>query len=91
MRHSVILFYPRRSTLLSGAVLCLILSLLLGVFLVESVHAQNKLTAAEAKDHIGETASKCSDLPGVHSWQTYRTIGASDLPAPNVAGGETNK
>lgn len=51
-----------RASVLMLALLCLIVTLLLAALLIEPVHAQKKLTAAEAKDHIGETATVCGSV-----------------------------
>jgi hypothetical protein len=39
-----------------------LLFLLVGIALLSPVHAQKKLTAVEAKEHIGETATVCGDV-----------------------------
>ncbi len=50
---------PRRSSLLVLMLLCLIVALALVLVMIQPALAQKKLTAAEAKDHVGETATVC--------------------------------
>jgi len=42
--------------------LCLIVALALATLIIEPGLAQQKLTAAEAKDHVGETATICGNV-----------------------------
>jgi len=42
--------------------LCLIVALSLATLIIEPALAQKKLTAAEAKDHVGETATVCGNV-----------------------------
>ena len=53
---------PSRSSLLVWMLLCLIVALLLATLIIEPALAQKKLTAAEAKDHVGETATVCGNV-----------------------------
>jgi hypothetical protein len=53
---------PSRSTLLVGILLCLIVALALVLLIVEPALAQKKLSAAEAKDYVGETATVCGEV-----------------------------
>lgn len=57
-----------RASVLMLALLCLIVTLLLAALLIEPVHAQKKLTAAEAKDHIGETATVAEAWLALGTW-----------------------
>src|SRR5258708_28049854 len=60
--HSSLIVQPSRSSLLVWMLLCLIVALALATLIIEPVLAQKKLTAAEAKDHIGETATVCGNV-----------------------------
>jgi len=40
----------------------MLLTAVIGIVLLSPVQAQKKLTAAEAKEHIGETATVCGDV-----------------------------
>ena len=53
---------PSRSSLLVWTLLCLLVVLVLALLIVQPVLAQKKLTAAEAKDHVGETATVCGNV-----------------------------
>ena len=55
--HSSLVVQPSRSSLLVWMFICLIVALALVLLIVQPAQAQNKLTAAEAKDHLGETAT----------------------------------
>lgn len=57
--HSSLVVQPGRSSLLVEMLLCLIVALALAALIIEPALAQKKLTAAEAKDHVGETATVC--------------------------------
>ena len=84
--RSAIVVPPKRSSLLLGILLCLILTLLLVALLVQPVHAQKKLTAAEAKDHIGETATVCGSVASTRyaaSTKGQPTFLNLDKPYPN--------
>ena len=59
--HSSLVVQPSRSSLLVWMLLCLIVALALATLIVEPALAQKKLTAAEAKDHVGETATVCGN------------------------------
>lgn len=75
-----------RASVLMLALLCLIVSLLLVVFLIQPVHAQKKLTAVEAKDHIGETATVCGTVASTRyaaSTKGQPTFLNLDKPYPN--------
>jgi len=63
-----------------------LLLLMMGTLLVLPVQAQKKLTAAEAKDHVGETATVCGNV--VSSRYAASTKGQPtflnlDKPYPN--------
>jgi DNA/RNA endonuclease YhcR with UshA esterase domain len=64
----------------------LLLALLLTVVLVPPAAAQKKLTAAEAKDHIGETATVCGTVASARyaaSTKGQPTFLNLDKPYPN--------
>jgi DNA/RNA endonuclease YhcR with UshA esterase domain len=64
----------------------LLLGLLLAVILATPAAAQKKLTAAEAKDHVGETATVCGSVvstryaTGTKGQPTFLNL---DKPYPN--------
>ncbi len=67
VRHSrsfLVAAGPSRSSLLVGTLLCLIVTLVLVTLLLQPVFGQKKLSAAEAKNHIGETATVCGNAIG---------------------------
>ena len=53
---------PSRSSVLVWMLLYLIAALSLATLIIEPALAQKKLTAAEAKDHVGETATICGNV-----------------------------
>ena len=63
-----------------------LLALLLSLVLATETAAQQRLTAAEAKDHIGETATVCGSVvsthyaPGTKGQPTFLNL---DKPYPN--------
>lgn len=60
--HSSHLVQPSRSSLLVWMLLCFLVTLALVTLIVEPALAQKKLTAAEAKVHVGETATVCGNV-----------------------------
>ena len=60
--HSSLVVQPSRSSLLAWMLVCLIVALALVLLIVQPALAQKKLTAAEAKDHVGETATVCGNV-----------------------------
>jgi DNA/RNA endonuclease YhcR with UshA esterase domain len=63
-----------------------LLSLFIGVVLLSPVQAQKKLTSAEAKDHIGETATVCGSVASTRyaaSTKGEPTFLNLDKPYPN--------
>jgi len=60
--HAPLVVQPSRSSLLVWMLLCLIVALSLATLIIEPALAQKKLTAAEAKDHVGETATVCGNV-----------------------------
>src|SRR5712691_2700544 len=78
---------PRRSPLFLLMVLCLTVALALVVLLInQPALAQRKLTAAEAKDHIGETATVCGSVVSTRYAASTRgqpTFLNLDKPYPN--------
>jgi DNA/RNA endonuclease YhcR with UshA esterase domain len=64
----------------------LLLGLLLAVILATPAAAQKKLTAAEAKDHVGETATVCGSVVSTRyaaSTKGQPTFLNLDKPYPN--------
>ena len=51
--HSSLVVQPVRSSLLVWILLCFILALVLALPIFEPALAQKKLSASEAKDHVG--------------------------------------
>src|SRR5712691_1690912 len=77
---------PSRSSVLVWMLLYLIAALSLATLIIEPALAQKKRTAAEAKDHIGETATVCGNV--VSTRYTASTKGQPtflnlDKPYPN--------
>jgi|SRR6267378_6953204 len=63
-----------------------LLLLMMGTLLVLPVQAQKKLTAAEAKDHLGETATVCGNVGSTRyaaSTKGQPTFLDLDKPYPN--------
>ncbi len=63
-----------------------LLLLMMGTLLVFPVQAQKKLTAAEAKDHVGETATVCGEVVSTRyaaSTKGQPTFLNLDKPYPN--------
>ncbi len=66
--------------------LCLIVALALATLLIEPALAQKKLSAAEAKDHVGETATVCGNVVSTRyaaSTKGQPTFLNLDKPYPN--------
>jgi len=66
--------------------LCLIVALALATLIIEPALAQKKLTAAEAKDHVGETATVCGEVVSTRyasSTKGQPTFLNLDKPYPN--------
>ena len=85
-RPSTVLVKPNRSALLVGILLCLIVTLVLVTLLLQPAHAQKKLSAVEAKDHIGETATVCGNAVSTRYAASTRgqpTFLNLDKPYPN--------
>ncbi len=77
---------PTRTSLLVGMLICLILTLLLMLWLLEPAIAQKKLSAAEAKDHIGEDTTVCGEVVSTRyaaSTKGHPTFLNLDKPYPN--------
>jgi competence protein ComGC len=49
--------YPHRSSLLVWMLICLIVAIVLVLLIIQPALAQKKFSAAEAKDHVGKTAT----------------------------------
>src|SRR6266568_7920828 len=60
--HASLVVQRTRSSLLVWMHFCLIVALALATLIIEPALAQKKLTAAEAKDHMGETATVCGNV-----------------------------
>ena len=77
---------PSREALIAGFLLCLAIVLVLVLLIVRPVLGQQKLTAAEAKQHIGETATVCGNVvstryaPSTKGQPTFLNL---DKPYPN--------
>jgi DNA/RNA endonuclease YhcR with UshA esterase domain len=54
--------YPSRSALLKAALVCALVTLALLLLAFAPAPQHQKLSASEAKDHIGETATVCGDV-----------------------------
>ena len=84
--HSSFVVQPSRSSLLVWMLLCLIVALALATLIIEPALAQKKLTAAEAKDHVGETATVCGEVVSTRyasSTKGQPTFLNLDKPYPN--------
>lgn len=63
-----------------------LIAILMGVLLSPSVSAQNKLTAAQAKEHFGETGTVCGEVVSTSyadSSNGHPTFLNLDKPYPN--------
>jgi DNA/RNA endonuclease YhcR with UshA esterase domain len=77
---------PNRSSLLVWIFLCFMVALALALLIIHPVLAQKKITAAEAKDHIGETATVCGNVVSTRYAASTRgqpTFLNVDKPYPN--------
>jgi hypothetical protein len=77
---------PSRKSLLAGMLLCLVLALALALLVIEPALAQKKLSAAEAKDHLGEAATVCGTIVSTRYAASSRgrpTFLNMDKPYPN--------
>ena len=84
--HSSFVVQPNRSSLLVWIFLCFIVALALALLIVQPALAQKKVTAAEAKDHIGETATVCGNVVSTRYAASTRgqpTFLNLDKPYPN--------
>jgi len=84
--HPSLVVRPSSSSLLVWIILCLILALVLAALIIEPALAQKKLAAAEAKDHIGETATVCGSVVSTRyasSTKGQATFLNLDKPYPN--------
>ena len=61
-RRPSVVAQPRRSSLFVLALPCFIVTLALAPLIIQPALAQKKLTASEAKDHIGETTTVCGSV-----------------------------
>jgi len=65
---------------------CLIVALALVLLIIQPALAQKKLTATEAKDHVGETATVCGNVVSTRYASTTKgqpTFLNLDKPYPN--------
>jgi DNA/RNA endonuclease YhcR with UshA esterase domain len=77
---------PRRSSLLLLMLVGLIIALVLVLVIIQPALAQKTLTAAEAKDHVGETATVCGNVASTRyatSTKGQPTFLNLDKPYPN--------
>ncbi len=77
---------PSRSSLLVWMLLCLIVASSLATLIIEPALAQKKLTAVEAKEHFGETATVCGEVVSTRyaaSTKGQPTFLNLDKPYPN--------
>jgi DNA/RNA endonuclease YhcR with UshA esterase domain len=77
---------PRRSSPLVWTLLCFIVTLVLVLLVIQPALAQKKLSATEAKDHIGETATVCGNVVSTRYAASTRgqpTFLNLDKPYPN--------
>jgi DNA/RNA endonuclease YhcR with UshA esterase domain len=84
--HSSLVVQPSRSALLMCMLLRLIVALALATLIIAPALAQKKLSAAEAKDHIGETATVCGNVVSTRyaaSTKGQPTFLNLDKPYPN--------
>ncbi len=84
--HPSLVVQPSRSSLLVWVVVCLIVALALVLLIIQPALAQKKLSAAEAKDHIGETATVCGSVVSTRyatSTKGQPTFLNLDKPYPN--------
>jgi len=85
-RPSLVTVGPSRLSLLVGILFCLIITLVLVTLLVQPALAQKKLSATEAKDHVGETATVCGSVVSTRyaaSTKGQPTFLNLDQPYPN--------
>jgi DNA/RNA endonuclease YhcR with UshA esterase domain len=85
-RPSLVTVGLSRSSLLVGILFCLIITLVLVTLLLQPALAQKKLSATEAKDHVGETATVCGSVVSTRyaaSTKGQPTFLNLDQPYPN--------
>ena len=78
--------YLSQSALLKAALICALATLALFLLAFGPVPQHQKLTASEAKDHIGETATVCGDVVSTRyaaSTKGQPTFLNLDKPYPN--------
>ena len=86
LTHPAFVVQPSHSSLLVWTLLCLIVALALVLLIIQPALAQKKLTAAEAKDHVGETATVCGNVVSTRyaaSTKGQPTFLNLDKPYPN--------
>jgi DNA/RNA endonuclease YhcR with UshA esterase domain len=85
--HSSLVVQPSRSSLLVWIFLCFLVALALALLIIQpAALAQRRLTAAEAKDHVGETATVCGNVVSTRYAASTRgqpTFLNLDKPYPN--------
>ena len=85
-RPSLVTVGPSRSSLLVAILFCRIVTLVLVTLLLQPALAQKKLSATEAKDHVGETATVCGSVVSTRYAASTRgqpTFLNLDKPYPN--------
>src|SRR6266478_7894367 len=84
--HSYLIAQPSRSSLFAWMLVCLIVALALVLLIIQPALAQKKLTATEAKDHVGETVTVCGNVVSTRYASTTKgqpTFLNLDKPYPN--------
>jgi hypothetical protein len=84
--HSSLVVEPSRSSLLVRMLLCVIVALAVATLIIAPALAQKKLSAAEAKDHVGDTATVCGNVVSTRyaaSTKGQPTFLNLDKPYPN--------
>jgi len=83
---SSLVVQPSRPSLFIWMLVCLIVASALLLLIIQPALAQKKLTAAEAKDHVGETATVCGNVVSTRyaaSTKGQPTFLNLDKPYPN--------
>jgi hypothetical protein len=77
---------PSRKSLLVAILMCLMVTVWLTLLIIEPAPAQTKLSAAEAKNHVGEIATVCGVIVSTRYAASSRgrpTFLNMDKPYPN--------
>jgi len=86
--NSSFVVQPNRSSLLVWMLICLAVALALVLLIIQPALAQKKLTAAEAKDHVGERATVCGNV--VSTRYAASNKGAADISQSGQAISKSN-